>query len=83
MANDPIGKDEPTVGVTVPPLLRVLNAPQRPADAFGSVYYRNHWFWIDDRDLMSKQLFSFLMFAFTLTETGGKEGAPIVTVPTR
>jgi hypothetical protein len=29
----------------------------------------------------SKRLFSFLMFLFTLVETSGKEGAPIVTIP--
>ena len=32
-------------------------------------------------DLRSKTLFTFLMFVFSLTETGGKEGAPIITVP--
>ncbi len=37
--------------------------------------------WIDDKDVMSKGAFSFLMFVFTLTETGGKDGAPIVTIP--
>jgi len=54
----------------------------KPGDAFIAVPYRNYWFWIDDRDLSSKTLFSFLMFVFSLTETGGaKEGAPIITVP--
>jgi hypothetical protein len=33
--------------------------------------------------MRSKRLFSFLMFSFTLVETGGKEGAPILTIPTR
>ena len=32
-------------------------------------------------DLRSKTLFTVLMFVFSLTETGGKEGAPIITVP--
>ena len=32
------------------------------------------------RDLKSKKLFSFLMFLFSLTETTGKEGAPIMTI---
>ena len=45
--------------------------------------YRGHWFWIDDRDMGSKRLFSFLMFIFTLVETGGKEGAPVLTIPTQ
>jgi hypothetical protein len=32
--------------------------------------------------LMSKKIFSFLMFVFTLAETGDKGTVPIVTVPT-
>lgn len=42
--------------------------------------FRDGWFWIDDRDYPSKRLFSFLMFVMTLTETGGKSGAPVVTI---
>jgi hypothetical protein len=31
----------------------------------------------------SKRLFTFLMFMFTLVETGGKESAPVLTIPTQ
>lgn len=62
------------------PLIHIHSSKERPAEDFASVPYRNHWFWIDDRDYPSKRLFSFLMFVMTLTETGGKEGAPIVTI---
>jgi hypothetical protein len=48
-----------------------------------SVPYRGYWFWIDDRDMQPKRLFSFLFFIFTLVETGGKEGAPVLTIPTQ
>lgn len=78
---NPSLKDDPVGGVPVPSLMRIYSSPKRPDDAFVSIPYRDHWFWIDDKDLPSKQLFSFLMFIFTLTETGGKEGAPIVTIP--
>jgi hypothetical protein len=33
--------------------------------------------------MQSKRLFSFLMFIFTLVETGGREGAPVLTIPTQ
>jgi hypothetical protein len=52
------------------------------SDAFVSIPYRNSYFWIDDRDMRSKKIFSFLMFVFTLVETGEKGAAPIVTIPT-
>ena len=61
-------------------LIRIRYTKEPPRDAFASVPYRDGWFWIDDRDYPSKKLFSFLMFVMTLTETGGKEGAPIVTI---
>ena len=62
-------------------LIRVHNGTERPEDAFCAVKYRDHWFWIDDRDFKSKRTFTFLMILFSLTETGGKEGLPLVTIP--
>lgn len=62
------------------PLIRILYSREKPDDHFAAVPYRDHWFWIDDKDYRSKRLFSFLMFVMTLTETGGKEGAPVVTI---
>ena len=60
----------------------IRSSLDRPEDAFVSVRYRDRWFWIDDRDFASKRTFSFLMLLFSLTETGGKEGLPLVTIPT-
>jgi hypothetical protein len=74
-------EDTTVQGIPVSPLIRIHSSPDKPADAFIAVPYRTYWFWIDDRDLRSKSLFSFLMFIFSLTETGGKEGAPVITVP--
>jgi hypothetical protein len=67
---------------TIPPLIRIRSSREKPGDAFVSIPYRNSYFWIDDRDLRSKKIFSFLMFVFTLIETGEKGAAPIVTIPT-
>ena len=65
------------------PLVRILSSSGKPVDAFVSVPYRNSYFYIDDRDLMSKRVFSLLMFVFALVETGEKGAAPLVTIPTR
>ena len=69
-------------GDKISPLIRVQSSAGKPDDAIVSVRYRNSYFWIDDRDLLSKKIFSFLMFVFTLVETGEKGTAPIVTIPT-
>ena len=62
-------------------LIRIKNATEKPEDAFTAVKYRDHWFWIDDRDFASKRIFTFLMVLFSITETGGKEGLPLITIP--
>ncbi len=68
-------------GAPVPALMRILSSPQKPDDAFAAVPYGQDWYWIDDKDFASKRLFSFIMFLFTLTDTGEKQGAPVVTIP--
>lgn len=78
---NPTMHDETPRGTSVPPLISIHSSAQRPEDVFIAIPYRDYWFWIDDRDLQSKGLFSFLMFMFSLTETGGKDGAPVITVP--
>jgi hypothetical protein len=77
----PTHEDEAGPEGPIRALIRIGNAAERPGDAFAAVRYRGHWFAIDDHDMPSKRLFTFLMFLFTLVETGGKEGAPIVTIP--
>ena len=62
-------------------LMNIKHSAEKPENAFTAVKYRDTWFWIDDRDFKSKRTFAFLMIIFSLTETGGKEGLPLVTIP--
>jgi hypothetical protein len=62
-------------------VIEIKHSAEKPEYAFTAVKYRRHWFWIDDRDFRSKRAFAFLMILFSLTETGGKEGPPLVTIP--
>jgi hypothetical protein len=79
---NPTQTDDAGAGAPSIPLIRIHSSREKPADAFVAVPYHGYWFWIDDRDLPSKRIFSFMMFVFTLVEdTGRKEGAPIVTIP--
>lgn len=62
-------------------LMKVHYSKEKPANAFTAVKYRDYWYWVDDRDFRTKRTFAFLMILFSLTETGGKEGLPLVTIP--
>jgi len=62
------------------PLIAILSGTERQSDSFVQVKYRGHWYWIDDRDLLSKRVFTFLTVLFTLSETGQKIQPPILTI---
>jgi hypothetical protein len=61
--------------------IRIHSSRDRAPEAFLSIRYRDHFFWIDDRDILSKRNFSFLMLLFSLADTGEKKTLPVVTVP--
>jgi hypothetical protein len=73
--------DDVDTAAGVEPLLRIRSSEEEPTDAYTAVPYRDHWFWLDDRDLKSKRMFSFLMFLFSLAETGTPDRAPVLTIP--
>lgn len=60
----------------------IRSMTEEPTDAFVAVNYRDTWFYIDDRDLASKRLFSLLMLLFTFADTGGSNAGPVLTIPT-
>ncbi len=62
-------------------LIRIHSDKRRSPDAFVSVYYRDYWFWIDDSDLESKQVFSLMMMLFTMADSSPRENLPVITIP--
>lgn len=63
------------------PVARIKVSSERPQEAFSAVRYRNHWFWIDDRDLASKRVFTFLRMFSSIAETGVTPQLPVLTIP--
>ena len=62
-------------------IIEIHSSKEKVDDAFVSIHYRDHWYWIDDRDLKSKRVFAFMLMLFTLADTGEKEGLPLITIP--
>ncbi|HUO08324.1 MAG TPA: hypothetical protein VM008_08505 [Phycisphaerae bacterium] len=61
--------------------VRIYSGKDKPAVAFAAVHYRDYWFWVDDGDVETKRALTVIVFIFTLSETGGTDKLPLVTIP--
>jgi len=68
-------------GDSAPEVVRIRSGKEQPTTAYVSVKYRGYWFWIDDDDYRTKRAMTAIMVFFTLTDTGGNERLPLVTIP--
>jgi hypothetical protein len=76
-----VGVSDGTTSESRQDVVRIHSGRERPADAFAAVFYRGHWFWIDDRDWQTKRALTAVMFFFTLEGTSGGDNLPLVTIP--
>jgi hypothetical protein len=62
----------------------VHSSSERPANAFVAVKHRGSWFYVDDRDHVSKRFFNAVydLFNMEIAPSGGG-GGPILTVPVK
>jgi hypothetical protein len=71
------GPEDPLSG---PPMrIQVSDAP--PKDAYVATEYNHRWYWIADTDIQSKTTFAIVMLLFSISETGVKGAAPVITIP--
>jgi hypothetical protein len=61
--------------------LRVRVQKKRPDDPFAAVRYRDHWFYVDGADHLSKRTFGTVLVLFELLAPGGGGAAPLLTLP--
>ena len=61
---------------------RMLSSKERPINTFAAVRYRDHWFYIENRDIDSKRALGLLIALFRVLAPTGGGAAPILTLPT-
>ena len=62
-------------------IMCVHSAESAPANAYVSVRYRGHWFYLSDDDLNSKSTFAFLASLFNLQAGDRTAAGPLLTLP--
>lgn len=60
---------------------RIHSGTDKPDDAFAAVRYRDHWFWVDESDWLSKRALTAVIFFLTLADTGASGNLPLITIP--
>jgi len=69
-------------GISTRPF-RVHSSTERPEQSFAEIKYEGHWFWIENSDIMSKRVFTLMLFITTLTNQANSPNAPVLTIPTQ
>jgi hypothetical protein len=62
------------------PNIRIRASKEKPDDMSVAVLYRDYWFSIDDRDFVSKRLFTFLVLLGSLADSDAAATTPLITV---
>lgn len=61
--------------------MRIRVQKEQPEDPFAAVQYRDHWFYIDATDHLSKRTFGTIQLLFELLAPSGSSAAPLLSLP--
>ena len=61
-------------------LFDVRYSEEEPENALVKVMDRGYWYYIDDRDMVTKRTFGLLQILFSLTDAGEEARGPVVTI---
>jgi hypothetical protein len=60
--------------------LTVHSGSERPCNSYSAIYHHGYWFWIDQRDHVSKRTMAYLKILLALANTGRKDASPALTI---
>ncbi len=61
-------------------LINVRVSKEKPRDAFLAIQFRDHWFYIDDRDVPSKNTFAVIQILFSMANSGSGSVGPLISI---
>jgi hypothetical protein len=61
-------------------LFQVHSSKEKPEDAYVAIQNRGYWFYIDDRDMLTKRTFGVLQILMSLTDAGESARGPVVSI---
>ena len=62
------------------PLFKVHYSLEKPENAYAAMQTRGYWFYIDDRDMITKRTFGVLQILLSLTDSGESARGPVVSI---
>lgn len=62
------------------PLIRISSSKNRPEAPYVTIKTRDHWYYIDDRDMDSKRLFGIIQILLSLAEDGSNAVGPLISI---
>ncbi|MFT5880925.1 MAG: hypothetical protein ACI86X_002064 [Moritella sp.] len=62
------------------PLLQVHSFIEEPEIPYVAIRDRGYWFYIDDRDLMSKRTYGVIQILLSLTDSGDAAKGPVLSI---
>lgn len=62
------------------PHFHVSSGCECPGGVFAAVCYEGYWYWIEKSDFRSKRTMGYLLILLALSDTGSKEGLPVITI---
>ncbi len=63
-----------------PDLIHIRVADTRPSNAFQAIEYRGYWYYIDDRDVNSKNTFTLMQILMSMAKDGTGSVGPLISI---